>query len=33
MKKLFLDVTHAGETPRIHLPGTTQQPVVAEAAD
>jgi NAD-dependent dihydropyrimidine dehydrogenase PreA subunit len=33
MKKLFLDVTHAGETPQIHLPDTTRQPVVAEAAD
>jgi ferredoxin len=34
MKKLFLDVTHAGETPRIHLPGGGgPAPSFAEAAD
>jgi ferredoxin len=32
MKKLFLDVTHAGETPRVHLPAGMQQPVVAQMA-
>jgi hypothetical protein len=33
MKKLFLQMTHPGDTPRIHLPGVAQTSEVAEAAD
>jgi NADPH-dependent glutamate synthase beta subunit-like oxidoreductase len=32
MKKLFLQCTHAGDTPRIHLPGARQQAAVADLA-
>jgi len=32
MKKLFFDVTHAGETPRVHLPRELAEPAVADLA-
>jgi hypothetical protein len=31
MRKSFIDMTHAGETPRVHLPGRSAASAAVEA--